>query len=274
MSIFNASFPRADIKTYLKIMALIGFSISIILILFQPFGTANFKHDFKYLILSGYGIVVFLVCSLFHILVNQFLSIDRLNSWTVWNEVVCLFVAVVLSLTACYCYVVLVFSQTFNFMSFLYFLGISSSVALIPVAVYSGFIYNKYKEVQRGNLDFEFDEQHSRKKLLISGSNKNEKLELDVHNLLYLKSDNNYVILYCLEEEILKRKMVRNTLSAIEAQLSDDFVRSHRSYLINRTIIEAFHGNKSSASVQLHGIEKKIPVSRAYYESIKKLALK
>jgi DNA-binding LytR/AlgR family response regulator len=58
--------------------------------------------------------------------------------------------------------------------------------------------------------------------------------------ILYAEAQDNYVFIYTEE----KRQLFHMTLKDLEAKInSSDFIRSHRSFLINRRKIEAISAN-------------------------------
>ena len=73
-------------------------------------------------------------------------------------------------------------------------------------------------------------EDRDSQRLILLGTSKNESVEVKEEDLLYIKSNDNYVILYMLNDGCVERKMLRNTLRRIEQVVGDTLVRCHRSY--------------------------------------------
>jgi DNA-binding LytR/AlgR family response regulator len=79
-------------------------------------------------------------------------------------------------------------------------------------------------------------------------------VRIKVDDIIYVQSDWNYVHVYTTQ----KKYMILSTMKGIVNELAPyDFVRIHKSYLINLTHFESIEGNL----VQLHAVEK-LPVSR------------
>jgi DNA-binding LytR/AlgR family response regulator len=78
------------------------------------------------------------------------------------------------------------------------------------------------------------------------------------NDILYFKSDNNYVDII-IEE---KKYVERNTLENILKKLPNNFVRVHRSYVVNMSKIKTLKNN------QLIVKNERIPVSRKYKEFV------
>jgi DNA-binding LytR/AlgR family response regulator len=87
-----------------------------------------------------------------------------------------------------------------------------------------------------------------------------ELLMVNPEDVLYFKSDNNYV------EVILENKksyLLRKRLKALEADLPKDFKRCHKSFLINSSKITRLKGS----FIYLNEIE--IPLSRTYRDNFR-----
>jgi len=82
------------------------------------------------------------------------------------------------------------------------------------------------------------------------------------YNILFFKSDNNYIEIHTKT----KNYVLRCSLEKMAKDLQDeDFVRVHRSYLVNTNYITAI--NPHFLNLNFH----KIPISRVYYNQAKKL---
>ena len=103
-----------------------------------------------------------------------------------------------------------------------------------------------------------------------SGTNKNEKFIINKNDILFARAENNYVIVFYLDEDIVKKIMLRNTLSNILKQ-APFLIKSHRSYLFNPNKIKSLKGNSQNATLLLHSFDEKIPVSKTYFNEIKDL---
>jgi DNA-binding LytR/AlgR family response regulator len=99
-----------------------------------------------------------------------------------------------------------------------------------------------------------------------------DKLVVDVQNLIYIKSADNYVEVYYTENNMLTKILVRNTIKKLEKDLSDTpVIRCHRSYMINSKKIESAKKTTAGFDVKLQRApESTIPVSRSYVSELKK----
>jgi DNA-binding LytR/AlgR family response regulator len=93
---------------------------------------------------------------------------------------------------------------------------------------------------------------------------KKEKLGFFPGQLLYAEADGNYTVFYLSDGEGVLRKMIRNSISNIEKQLSRHpvFFRTHRAFIVNLAKIESRQGNMAGHRLRIRGVNKDIPVSR------------
>jgi hypothetical protein len=118
MSVLNTPYPKSTVLKFTKFLAGISFMVAFILIVLQPFGTASFSHPYKYGILAGYGIVIYVSGSLFFSFIDHFLSDAIKDKWTVGYEIGLLFCTILISQTSCYLYWVWLFGSGISIMAF------------------------------------------------------------------------------------------------------------------------------------------------------------
>ena len=90
---------------------------------------------------------------------------------------------------------------------------------------------------------------------------------IDVHDILFIETAGNYVILHCDDRQALYRA----TMNTIEEQLdSNEFLRIHRSYLVNKRFVKDHKyvgGNEFQFTIK-NG--KELVSAKSYKESIKR----
>ena len=96
------------------------------------------------------------------------------------------------------------------------------------------------------------------------------KLSVDIDNLLYVESADNYVNIYYSNKGKYSRFMLRSTLKSIEDTFSDcDLVRCHRSYVVNFNKVKVLRKEKTGLFIDLDFANSpEIPVSKTYAESV------
>jgi two-component system, LytTR family, response regulator AlgR len=95
-------------------------------------------------------------------------------------------------------------------------------------------------------------------------------LLIPVADIRFLRAELKYVTIRTADREYL----VEESLSRLEQEFAESFVRIHRSCLVARAYIEAFEkdagaGAESRWVVSLRGIEEKLPVSRRQQHVVK-----
>ncbi len=108
-------------------------------------------------------------------------------------------------------------------------------------------------------------------KLDIYSDNKTDKLSLKYRNLVLIKSADNYIEIYFLENDQVEKKLLRNTLKNIEEELAHrkSFIRCHRTSIINVFYIDKLVKSYSGYSLKMSCFEDEIPVSRKYLMQVK-----
>ncbi len=110
-------------------------------------------------------------------------------------------------------------------------------------------------------------------KIEILSDNKSDRFQLLHNNIIAIKSADNYIQIYYLENKTLEKKLLRNTLRNIELQFIDhkSFIRCHRTSIINELYIDKLIRNYSGYHLQMSYLEESIPVSRQYLTNVKEI---
>lgn len=268
-------FPRPRYISYVIAALVTGSSIAFILNVFQPFGTVNFKHDYKFWILSGYGIVAGLSICLYYWLSIFAINKKREAHWTIIRETIDLFLSMLIGLLMCYFYFIGVFGHSFSFSGMIAFLIRAASVSILPVLGLYAYLFNQYRDLKRSTIEFDSSKYsgESSKSIRLMGSNKEDVISTKEADIIYIKAEDNYVILHLHNNEgTISRHMIRSTMKKMTTQLTPDmFISCHRSYIINRDKIISISGNKNDTKVSLKYAPKPIPVSRGKVEHVRTL---
>jgi DNA-binding LytR/AlgR family response regulator len=102
--------------------------------------------------------------------------------------------------------------------------------------------------------------------IAISDENGKIVVQMSVQNILYFKSEDNYILLYYKGEKDVKKELIRNTLKKLETELDlPNFIRIHRSYMINAqnvvTVLRTSQGYRVKMDAGSHPI---LSVSATY----------
>lgn len=110
---------------------------------------------------------------------------------------------------------------------------------------------------------------NTEKKLLIKSENDSIELQINPSDIIYLKSEGNYMEVYYLHSNHIQKKLIRNRLKNIANILPNTFFfRCHNSFIVNGHHILKVEGNARNLELQLKDCLEKIPVSRAKAKAI------
>ena len=96
------------------------------------------------------------------------------------------------------------------------------------------------------------------------------RLTVAKENLLYIESADNYISIWYLKNNQLKKQLLRLTLKELSAQLSEtNVVRCHRSFMVNLDQVKVLRREKENMFIELgyQGVQE-IPISKTYGEEV------
>ncbi len=241
--------------------AILAAYLCFVVIVLQPFDTSQFDAEYKNLLLSGYGIFAGLVFVIHSSFENRWYSGNG-KVWTVSQEILSAVLFCFLSGTVLYMYNRTIVNnfKPYTLRTYLRFLSFTVP-CMIPVFV-PLMIYLRQKLGERITPIA----PHS---FVLAGENKNEVLQLDKDQLLFVKAVENYVeICFVDGNQKVVSLTFRQTLSNVSEQLP--FLKqSHRSYLVNTPAVKEIIGNSQGAKITFNAGEKEVPLSKTYYKGIK-----
>jgi hypothetical protein len=273
MSSFTTySYPKSEsYKEILLSSIAAGLLIYIFLIVFQPFGTENFRHQYKYLLLFPYSVIfgsAFLAADL---------SIIRFRDWNIGSELLkvtgILFLASILS----YFYNTLFISQvTLSLGNYLYMFlyCLALGIPISTIYILSRYIYLKRthektaEEVSRQLADQNNPTVATFNKILSISVN-NTDFQIPEENFICAQSMENYCSIYFSENDQVRKHVVRISLSKLLDQVQTDSIKKcHRSYIVNLNQVKNLKGNAQGYRLFLSQIDFEIPVSRSFISLI------
>ncbi len=265
----SRSFPfSSSYRLHAGIASLNGGILVFILLFLQPFNMSSFQHDFKNLLLFGYGICAFLGYIIVQYFTNLYFKRNKIWNWG--NEIIFLVVSNIIGISIGYYYhIKLVNPMDFSISSLLFFMFYICLPTLPLIAGFTAVIrYLAIKESSVVNTTYPTSEK--KEYLDILSNNKKENFVIAKNKLIYVRALDNYVQFYILnEKDTLQKKIIRTTLNKVEKS-TDYLLKTHRSYLVNADFIKKISGNSQKASITLTYVEETIPLSKSYYKKVKK----
>lgn len=243
----------------IKISLIVTLGLVFILLFLKPFDMFSYIPKNKWYLYFGYGLSLFFA-HLATIFVEDKIYIKQERNWYIKNEILIKLFYFLIGSLFIYLYHFL-FVKTFqrpwtNFPVFVYKYTLPFFIILLPIMVFFRKINGEIYSIKLEKVE-------------LSGTNKKEKVELLKKSILFVKSENNYVTVFYLDDEIVKKIILRNTLANISNQ-ANFLMKSHRSYLVNSNQIKSLKGNSQNAFLLLNSFDQKIPVSKTYFKDIEK----
>lgn len=254
----------------------VGFFIFLFLFIFRPFGITSILNN-KLLYTAGFGLITFICSSFFFLLFPiLFQSFFDDENWTVAKNILFLFLLVFFISVGNYYYNSLVQNtQNIDLLSLKDFLGFTFTIAIFPIIIFTYVSEKMYryhrektaKKIMNIKLSKKVDSKDiDTNEIIIFGENNKENISFNVNDLIYITSQGNYASFYLKTEKQTKERIIRSTLFNIQKCLNNysNFVRCHKSYIINTKFINSVSGNARGYYLKSDSINKKIPVSRNF----------
>ena len=148
------------------------------------------------------------------------------------------------------------------------------SIAIFPIIIlvlYEQYNHQKKQLVRAKEMNALLSQASEKSVELIQLMGENGKLELQLvpEELIFLKSEGNYVeVYYGIGQP--EKKLIRNRLKSLGKQLPNGwFIQCHKSYVVNKHSIVSVKGNARNFELQLRGVPDMIPVSRSKSEELR-----
>jgi hypothetical protein len=256
----NKKYPfDPSIKHHLIIAFGLALWIFVFLYFTEPLDVNRLNTNDKLLFLLGYGLIGGMSYILF--LPFQYLIFNKSEEkWSLLSELLFLvsFCACLIAIARAY-YLYIIMANDRNPYELWYMLQtifLPAVITILPIIIIGRFGFGKYKEKK---LDQE--------KIEIKGEGNYEGLRLFLNDVICIQSSDNYIEVFYTSGKELKKTLIRNKLSVISDGFPE-FLRTHRSYLINPFHFLQWKTEKSKLFIVLfHHIE--VPVSRTYQNEVK-----
>ena len=107
--------------------------------------------------------------------------------------------------------------------------------------------------------------------VVIEGQGQDARLEVAPSSILYVESMANYADICYISENETRHITLRITLKQIKETLSEFgyIIQCHRAFLVNINFVVSMTARNPGYQLQLFGVEKQLPVSRANNDVIK-----
>lgn len=268
----NKPFPyNPSFRTHFLIGGLLGVFVLFIIFFLKPFNSGESSFSYKTIFFLTYGLIIFVTYILSHLVSVFYYKLTK--SWKLFEEIIFCVLFIVVSVVLGFFHTELIINKNPERVNLYHFLGWFKTIFFsfgILLFILTIFLRRKYARegLNNSTADLELDTLPKRNSITITSSLKKEDFTVDVGNIVYIKSENNYVLISYFEDDVIREKLLRNTLSNINTQLPT-FIKIHRSYIVNPNFILFLKGSKQNAKLQLKDTDITLPVSETYFESVK-----
>lgn len=272
LSFLQQPYPVRDLR-FVKALyqaLLSGVLISFILLVFQPFGTYNWHHPYKTVILSGYGVVAVVANLLDFAATHKFSkTIFAEQSWTIWKEITRNMAGFIVAGFLCVVYGYWAGLMPFSLSQITYMVVICFLIGIIPATVlvllnYTYLLHKYNQPVIPHHVSTGIVEEDNKVLELVAENGKDHVI-IPANELLYISASDNYCTIVFHEHEKLQKVLLRSSLSRLESQLNvSGIIRCHRSFIVNLSQVRKITGNAQGYKLHFDILDEPIPVSRSY----------
>ncbi len=244
---------------------------------FQPFDLNEFNIKYKNLFLAGFGFntsfVLFLCYYFIPLVWKQFFLF---KFWNASYHLIYLMINLLIISLLNRIYGSITGFYDFNPFSVFHYVLYTFSVGLLPivitiVAVDRILLKLKFEELSNISQKKEIlQETVIQNTVTIKSGKLKDQITLLSSDIICFKANDNYVNIFFLQENIVKKRLIRITMSRVEEQLSEyDFiVRCHRSYIININKIISVERESQKYFFTIDKLSISVPVSKTFPENI------
>lgn len=257
----------------LGLLLSISSGVFLFILFFQPFALERFDFNNRLLFITGFGGIVFIFIFLLRVVFRWMIRKgDQNGNGTLVTSYLGGFIILALCSVAFVFYLRYVGSVSISF--YIVFkvvlICLASPVALKLYDVYEGFIrQNESLVTERKTIQKQiekYEEDILNKSIEFISETGTENLTLLIAEVVFIQSADNYVEIAYMDGDNHKKTLIRNTLKNVELQIKpySNFIRCHRTCIVNMHYIEKLNQDYSSHWVTIKGYNEKIPVSRQY----------
>ena len=280
----NQPYPfNNNFKHNLRTITFVCMGFMLIMLYFQPFGInflASPKDGYFVLLIGLVSAANFFLNTIF--LPGLFPKMFESDRWTVRKEMIWnVWMFAILSVT--FSFIALAFSIS-GMQSLTVFRA--GAIALLPLILFNLSNYNnslKSKVTQvfdsgRHWLAEERKGAHAveNEPIRIESDNGKEVFEEHLKNIILIQSASNYVEIFYREGAVVRKQMIRQTLSNVESRLTGflNIIKCHRCCLVNIDQISRLTGISPNYTLESNGLDFRIPVARQNVARLRKLLSK
>ncbi len=244
------------------------------IIFFLPFGVDNYNPTHEYTFSFLLEIFYFLIPLFLFLLLNEFLlrplffkkaSLKKVALWSLWT-------LILLATVIFFTYNFLGNWHDFLLSSYLGFLRDVSVVLLFPmIGTFFFFRFRSLQNQMEHILTTKEEFVDTGQLVQFKGMGSKDQITLSASSFLYGKAQDNYVELVYLEQDQLKKFLMRSTLGNLVSSINSmAIVRCHRSFMVNLLHVNSIKGGNQDITLYLAPFDSPVPVSKSFKGAVLK----
>lgn len=242
---------------------IIAFGLAIWIFLFlyftEPLDVSELTNSEQLIYLPLYGLLG-AFCYVLFLPIQHLLYKKNNEKWLFKTEIIFLATFILIGIIAArlfYLYVVVLgepnpYTLGYHLKSII----LPALATILPIIILGRFAFGKYE-----------NKKIEAQKIEIKGEGNYEGLRLFFNDIISIQSSDNYIEVFYISGNELKKNLIRNKLSVIADEFPE-LLRTHRSYLMNPYhFLKWQTANNKLLVILFHHIE--VPVSRTYQTKVK-----
>jgi hypothetical protein len=277
----NQPYPfNNNFKHNLRTISFVSMGFMLIVLYFQPFGInflATSRDGYFVLVMGLVSAATFFFSTL--ILPGLFQKLFESARWTIRKELI----------WNTGMFVVLAAGFSFSALGFrisgLQSLTLfrSGALALLPLILFNLLNYNRSLKdrvvhaIDSGRHwlaeERKSPHQNVNEHIRIESESGKEVFEGELRDIILIQSASNYIEIFYRDSNVVRKQLVRQTLTTVESQLSafPNMRKCHRCCLVNTNQISKLTGTSPSYTLEAEGLDFRIPVSRQNVAGFRKV---
>ena len=242
------------------------------LLFFQPFGINNYRPDEKITPLLALALLGFCLIIFMSFLACEFIIRPKQIRWSQgsWFYGWLVTEITLIGSISFLFYNLIGGFHDFHFRSYLKHLVEMGSILVFPIAG-TLFYFRHTSVVKEYEAIVSVSEDHPdlENVVLFSGDYKKDKIALNLQNVVYIQSVDNYASLNYVEGDEIKKYLIRSTLAGLEQKIAGPtIVRCNRSTLVNLIHLESSRTVSGKLQLKLNGVPQIIEVARSRQQDL------
>lgn len=275
LNLLNAPFAETESPLMIvKNMAIGSVIVFLILFLFKPFDLRYLGDDLWWVCL-GFGLITFAIGFIYEYTLHFILPITKQGKkWTLKFWILSTTGMILCISIGNYFYLIyLVEELSFYWLALLIMMVNTFIVAIIPTFISGLIVQNRnlsqnLEMAKRLEATIHSNPERSAE-ISIRSQEQNDNFNCQEDKLVYIEAMQNYISISHLNDDHVKKTMIRNSLKDTCTQICNSrVIRCHRSFIVNTSHVLHITGNAQGLQLKLT-TGAIIPVSRSFIKTVR-----